>query len=217
MIQVKRFIFNSFGVNTYVVWDSKDGIIIDCGCQDSFEWDELYSFIKKEKINIRHILNTHLHIDHVLGNRYAVKEFDLDIEANKLDYPLYLNLRDQVAMFFGEQATSLFNYDFTQHIGPSLDDNSKIQFGSETLEVITSPGHSPGSICFYNRSNDILFSGDTLFQSSIGRTDLPGGNYTDIISSLSRLTNLPSSTTIYSGHGNATTIASELIHNPFLR
>jgi len=217
MLHIKRFIFNPICVNTYVLWNSHEGSIIDCGCIDTYEWEELNDFITSQNITITHLLNTHLHLDHVLGNRFATESFGLDVEANKLDYPLYSDLRTQVCMFFGDNAASSLDYTFTSKIGKSLEEGSYIQIGDEKVEIISTPGHTPGSICFYNRENGILFSGDTLFQSSIGRTDLPGGNYEEIINSLSKLSSLPPSTTVYSGHGGKTTIESELKYNPFLR
>ena len=116
MLHIKRFIFNPICVNTYVLWNSHEGSIIDCGCIDTYEWEELNDFITSQNITITHLLNTHLHLDHVLGNRFATESFGLDVEANKLDYPLYSDLRTQVCMFFGDNAASSLDYTFTSKL-----------------------------------------------------------------------------------------------------
>ena len=120
-------------------------------------------------------------------------------------------------MFFGEAFASSFDYSFTSQLGPSLEEGSVIPIGDDELKVIFTPGHSPGGICFYSSKSGILFSGDTLFQSSIGRTDLDGGDYITLIKSIqSKLMVLPPDTKVYSGHGNPTTIGYEQQYNPFL-
>lgn len=217
MLKIKRFIFNPTAVNTYVVSKGQDGVIIDCGCADGSEWNELNTYITTNNLVINHLLNTHFHLDHVFGNQFALKYMNLKPEANADDYPLYHNLRSQVEMFFGPIIASSLNYDFTKYVGNSLNDGDKISIGDEYLEIIKTPGHTPGGICFYNRNNDILFSGDTLFQGSIGRTDLEGGNYIELIRSITdRLLKLPPLTKVYPGHGDPTTIENEKTYNPFL-
>ncbi len=217
MLSVKRFIFNPFCENTYVVYEGSDAVIIDCGCLNDSEWSELQDFVSSNCLNIRHLLNTHLHVDHVFGHRYATKAYGLNVEAHSSDYPLYSNLRSQVSMFFGEEIASSQDYSFTRHLGPSLEEGVMIPIGSDELRVIHTPGHSKGGICFYSSKSGILFSGDTLFQGSVGRTDLPGGDYHSLISSIqNKLMVLPPSTTVYTGHGDTTSIGSEASQNPYL-
>ena len=217
MLNVKSFIFNPVCVNTYLVYSGSEGVIIDCGCMDTSEWSELKDYIDSHSLRISHLLNTHLHLDHVFGNQYATEAYNLKAEANSKDYFLYKGLRQQVSMFFGEGVASSFDYSYTSLLGPSLEEGSVIPIGDDELKVIFTPGHSPGGICFYSSKSGILFSGDTLFQSSIGRTDLDGGDYITLIKSIqTKLMVLPQETKVYSGHGNPTTIGYEQKYNPFL-
>ena len=218
MLRIKQFIFNPVCVNTYVVSDdSGEGVIIDCGCAEGREWQELDGYLKANNIKVVHLLNTHLHLDHVFGNQFAIPALGLKPEASAQDYPLYANLRSQVAMFFGERIADSLNYDYTRQLGPSLHDGDEVKFGNTILKVIATPGHTPGGLCFYDEADHILFSGDTLFQGSIGRTDLEGGNYATLIRSVvNRLKVLPDDTKVYSGHGGMTTIGYEKDYNPYL-
>ena len=137
--------------------------------------------------------------------------------ASPHDYPLYKSLSSQVAMFFGEQVASSLDYSYTNAIGEGLSDGDILKIGKEELRVIWTPGHSPGGLCFYNSANKLLISGDTLFQMSIGRTDLPGGDYATLIDSIkTKLYNLPPDTVVYPGHGEATTIEYEMHYNPYV-
>ncbi len=218
MLKVKQFLFNPVCVNTYVVSDETgEGVIIDCGCADEREWQELDGYLKANNIKVCHLLNTHLHLDHVFGNQFAIKYLNLKPEASALDYPLYSNLHSQVAMFFGLRIADSLNYDYASILGPSLNDGDEVRFGKSSLKVIFTPGHTPGGLCFYSETDKVLFSGDTLFQGSIGRTDLEGGSYPTLIRSITnRLQPLPDETTVYSGHGGTTTIGYEKKYNPYL-
>lgn len=218
MITIKRFVFNPIGVNTYVLSDSTgEGVIIDCGCLTQSEWEELYGYITSRSLHIVHLLNTHFHLDHVFGNRFALQELGLKPEASSLEHPYYTQLQQQVAMFFGGAVASSLDYSFTHSVGPSLKEGDRVRFGQSHLDVIATPGHSPGGICFYNAEEQILISGDTLFESSVGRTDLAGGNYQSLLRSIKeKLSVLPDSTQVYPGHGGTTTIGHEKLYNPYL-
>lgn len=218
MLHIKHFVYNPIGVNTYVV-SNEDGIsaIVDCGCWTDSEWEDLKTYLQSNHLQVIHLLNTHFHADHVFGNKYAVQELGLKPRGSSLDYPLYASLHNQMTMFFGKRLADSMDYSYTKELGPALEEGDRLVLGDETLDVICTPGHSPGSICFYNRSNNVLFSGDTLFNSSIGRTDLPGGDYSTLIHSIeTKLLVLPDETTVYSGHGPQTSILNEKTYNPYL-
>ena len=218
MINLKRFIYNPVGVNTYVVSDQTgEAVIIDCGCWTEQEWSVLHDYILSNNLRPVHLLNTHLHLDHVFGNQYALRDYGLSPEASEAEFPLYQNLRNQVSMFFGEKIASGLDYSFTNYLVPALHDRDRISFGESELDVIATPGHTAGGLCFYNSGEHVLFSGDTLFQMSIGRTDLPGGDYLSLMKSIqTKLMNLPPETTVYSGHGEPTQIGYEIRWNPYI-
>lgn len=213
MINVKKFTFNFVEVNTYVVYDeTKEAVIIDCGCLEEREQRELTGFIEQEGLKVKHLLNTHLHLDHAFGNSFASETFGLRPEGNKLEEDELPNLQQQAARF-GMQL-SLPSVTF----GSYLNEGDIVAFGDTSLACLSVPGHSPGSLAFYSKDGICVFSGDALFQGSIGRTDLWGGNFNTLISAIrSRLLTLPDSTVVYSGHGPETTIGDEKRHNMYLR
>lgn len=218
MLSIKRFIFNPVGVNTYVLSDeSGSSAVIDCGCWTESEWNQLTHYLTSNNLQVTQLLNTHFHLDHVFGNQFALRDMGLKPCGSPYDYPLYKSLRSQVAMFFGEQVASNFDYSYTQSLGEGLADGDIIQIGKEKLSVIWTPGHSPGGLCFYNSANKLLISGDTLFQMSIGRTDLLGGDYATLTDSIkTKLYILPPETIVYPGHGEPTTIEYEMNYNPYV-
>jgi len=218
MLQIKLFTVNPIQENTYVVSDeTKEAVIIDCGCFTEREWKTVKDYIEDQHLRPVHLLNTHLHFDHCLGNRFAVRDYHLLAEAAMADYDLYSGMQAQAAMFMGNYYASHIDTDFTAQLAPALKEGDTIRFGSHTLTVIATPGHTPGGICFYCQAENVLFSGDSLFSGSIGRTDLPGGSFRDLITSISsKLLILSPSTTVYSGHGPATTIDDEIKCNPYL-
>ncbi len=211
MTHQKHFEFNPFAENTYVIYnDMKEAAIIDPGCSNPQECSELADFIKSEGLKPVLLLNTHCHIDHVLGNYFVYKEYGLApiLHRNEL---IVLQSLVQVAGFYGVDAI------------PSpeplrfIEEHEKIQLGDITLEVIYAPGHSPGGVCFYDSANKLLWGGDVLFRESIGRTDLPGGDYDTLEENIkTKLFTLPDDVKVFSGHGIPTTIGYEKIHNPFV-
>jgi glyoxylase-like metal-dependent hydrolase (beta-lactamase superfamily II) len=209
---VKTFTFNPFRVNTYLLWDeTNEAIIIDAGCLDIGEKHKLERYITENNLQLKKVLNTHLHIDHQFGNKYLFETYGLKPEACKEDEFLLENVKIQAAMF------GLPLNENAQEIGNYIYDNQEIKFGNSTLKALHCPGHSPGSMCFYGEKDGVLFAGDVLFRGSIGRTDLQKGDYATLIRSITnRLLPLPDSTLVYCGHGESTTIGEEKKNNPYL-
>ncbi len=210
MLSIEIFTFNAFSENTYVVFDeTSEGVIIDPGCYSREEKQELSSFIENQGIKVKFILNTHCHIDHVLGNNY-VKE--------KYKAPLLLNKIEDAQLRAVKNYASVYGFEGYREAEPDqfIDEKDTITFGNAKWNTLFLPGHSPGHIGFYDAKEKILFSGDVLFQHSIGRTDLPGGNFDTLIKSIHQnLFSLPDEVVVYCGHGAATTIGEEKISNPF--
>ncbi len=202
-----------FPVNCYVLWDNTgEAAIIDPGCYDDEEKQRLKNFILQNELKVKHLLNTHLHLDHIFGNTFIAKEFNLPIEANQAD-EFWIEEAPKQSRMFGFQ----WNEDSVP-IGKYLHDGDFITFGETTLEAIHVPGHSPGSLVYYCAADNCMFSGDVLFQGSIGRADLTGGNFDELREHIcSRLFTLPNETIVYPGHGPATSIGSEKVENPFFR
>lgn len=213
MMNIKTFEFNPVRENTYVLSDeTNECVIVDPGCYDNAEKLELTNYIEKNNLNVKHILNTHLHFDHIFGSHFVESKYDLHTEANKADEFLIDNLNEQLAIFgFPPMHEKLT-------IGKYLNEGDVVTFGNQELLIIEVPGHSPGSIAFYNKEANCLISGDALFKQSIGRTDLPLGDLTLLLKGIrEKLLSLPSDTTVYPGHGPKTTIGDEIKSNPFLR
>lgn len=211
MIKIKTFTFNPFQENTYVVSDETGQcIIFDPGCYDSHEETILSEYINHEKLKPVMLTNTHAHIDHVFGNHFIFSKYGLKPHLHQLELSILENM-ENVGRMYGVNATA----------SPSpegfLDENQPVKFGNSTLELIFAPGHSPGSLCFYNKESKNLIAGDVLFQLSIGRTDLPGGNHADLIASITeKLMKLPDDVVVHPGHGPTTTIGFERKNNPFI-
>ena len=212
MINIKAFTFNPFQENTYIVSDeTKECIIIDPGCYEKSEKDLLKNYINQHDYTPVKLINTHCHIDHVLGNNFVSETWCLDLEIHELDLPL-LNAVKDYAKEYGFN-----NYEESPQPTCFLKENDKISFGNSNLSVLFTPGHAPGHISLYSEEK-ILISGDVIFQMSIGRTDLPGGSYEVLIASIKdKLMDLPDETKIFCGHGPPTSIGFERKNNPFLK
>lgn len=212
-MKLHRFTFNMFSVNTYVAWNeaSKEAAIIDPGMCSGNETKELEMFIKSNGLSVKHLLNTHMHIDHVLGNSYIEGTYGIGAECNIADNYLAERVAEQAAMFgmpFDGAPVRI-----TSH----LEENALIRLGDESLQVLYVPGHTKGHVAFYEKADGFVLTGDSLFQMSIGRTDLPGGNMATLIDSIEqKLLVLPDNTIIFPGHGGKTTIAFEKENNPYL-
>lgn len=214
MLEIKQFTVNPFQENTYIVWDSgsRDAAIIDCGALFPEEERSIDAFITEKSLNIRHIVNTHLHLDHSFGNAWASTRFGIKPVAAQADEFLIAHIR-QHAVAFGLPADMVHEF----RLGGYISDNDVITIGDTKMRVIATPGHTPGGVCLYCEADEVLFAGDTLFEESIGRTDLPGGSHTDLIRSIQeRLMPLPDETKVLCGHGPATTIGHERHYNPFI-
>ena len=209
----KRFIFNPVDVNCYILWDeSKEAVIIDAAVLFDEEKEELKSFIHANGLTVKHHLNTHLHFDHIFGNPFIEQEFGVKSEANDKDWPWAETISERVSRFglrYNEKIPT---------IGRVLNDGDTITFGNSTIKAIHVPGHSPGSLAYYVAEENILFSGDALFQGSIGRTDFADADFDTLISSIKdKLFSLPDNTRVYPGHGDSTTIEFEKQYNRFLQ
>ena len=213
-MNIKTFEVNPLCENCYVVNDeTKQCVIIDCGCSDEYEWENIKKYIDAEGLEVKHLLNTHLHFDHVWGNTFVYRDLGLRPEANYEDLTIYEHMDEQIRSVVGVGIP----HPPLPPLGTSLLDGSEITFGNTMLKVLTTPGHSRGSICFYAEKDNVLFSGDTLFCGSCGRTDLEGGSYHDIMLSLQKLSILPDSTKVFCGHGPSTMIEREKQYNLYMR
>jgi hydroxyacylglutathione hydrolase len=209
MLKIKSFTFNPFQENTYVLSSGTEAVVIDPGNSDKNESAELDKYIADEKLTVKYLLNTHCHIDHVLGN-YHVKE--------KYKVPFLIHQTELVVLRAVKSYAS--NYGFPKYSESEPDsflkEGDEVVFGDVKARVIFVPGHAPGHIAFYFNEEKKLFSGDVLFRASIGRTDLPGGDFDTLIESIhQKLFTLPDSVVVHSGHGPTTTIGEEKISNPY--
>lgn len=211
-MKIKTFTFNPFSENSYILYDETGSCaIVDPGCYNSTERNILSNFIQDEGLTPVLLLNTHCHIDHVFGNRYIHEKYDLELIAHEKEVPV-LDASPRTAELYGLELTP------SPAIGKLIKEGDKISFGNTTLEVIFTPGHSPGSVCFLNHDTHDMIAGDVLFFDSIGRTDLPGGHHQTLLDSIStKLLPLEDDWTVYCGHGPSTTIGRERRYNPFLR
>lgn len=210
MINIKQFVFNPFMENTYVVYDdNKNAAIIDPGCYEGYEQDELVNFIKSEGLNVQQLINTHCHIDHVLGNAFVKDKFGVELYMHENDLPVLQAVPSYSAAY------GFANYQTSQpdHF---LKEGDIHKIGNIEFEVLFLPGHAPGHIGFMNESEKVFIGGDVLFDGSIGRTDLPGGDHDTLISSIqNKLFKYNDEVKVYSGHGPETTLGKEKATNPF--
>lgn len=206
MLTIKTFTINPIEVNCYVVSDeTKEAVIIDPGFFSESEWSVAKKYIADEGLSVKHCLLTHAHFDHIMGCYLVEKDINVLPTCHVEDAELYNGLDKQVEFFLGPYLQAPKQ----PVLGKCVNDGCKISFGTHVLEVLHTPGHSKGCVCFYCSNESILFSGDTLFCGGMGRTDLEGGNYSTLMKSLARLSTLPECTTVYPGHGTKTTIANE--------
>jgi len=212
-MQIHKFTFNPFQENTYIVYnDEKNALIIDPGCFTEKEEEHLCEFITSNNLTVKLIVNTHLHIDHAYGNAFVEKTFHIKASANHED-EFWLNGMEGQARMFGVTLRHT-----TPSLGNYIQEGDKLLLDTDIFNVLQVPGHSPGSIALYNAKNSCIFVGDTLFEGSIGRTDLQGGNYQILIDGIqNKLLTLPENTVVYRGHGPSTTIGQEKKHNPFIQ
>ena len=212
-MEINQITFNPFQENTFILWDeTKKCIIIDPGCYEKNEKEYLSNFIESNNLNPVKLINTHCHIDHILGNKFVSEKWNLDLYMNKKDLPLLESTGD-IAKMYGFE-----NYKGSPHPKHFLEEGEVLEFGNSKLDVLFAPGHAPGHICLLNKEENFVVSGDVLFNGSIGRTDLPGGDYDTLINSIkTKLMVLQDRTIIYCGHGPPTSIGKERVSNPFLQ
>ena len=212
MIHQKSFTCNPFQENSYLVWDDAGmGVIIDPGCYTYDERKELHDFIESKGIKLQYILNTHAHIDHVLGVAYFQQTYQIPFCLHPLDKPLLADASNR-AQVYG------FPHFQTAEVDRWLVNDEQIQIGEMNFKVLFVPGHAPGHVAFYEASMGWVFGGDVLFKRSIGRTDFPLCNHVDLVNSIkTQLYTLPGETEVFPGHGPSTRIDEEKIANPFVK
>ena len=214
MITVKRFTCNMLGENCYAVSDdSKEAVIIDCGALYEEENNAIANYINHEGLTPKHLLCTHGHFDHCLGNGFIAKTFGLKPEIHCEDQYLIEKMHGQIRDLLGTDLPIE-----VPPVGQYLNDSNTIVFGHHTLRILHTPGHTPGGVVYYCPEEQVAFSGDTLFRMSIGRTDFERGSYEKILQSLENIVaTLDPQTKVYPGHGPETTIAEEIRYNPYFR
>ncbi|ANI88760.1 MBL fold hydrolase [Arachidicoccus ginsenosidimutans] len=212
MLKIQIFTFNPFQENTYVLRNDKgEAIIIDAGAYFPAEVQTLYDYILRAGLQPKFLLNTHCHLDHIFGIEAIGKKYNLELFIHPLEEEIIAKAKESGEKF------GLNVEDFTAKIN-FVNEGETITLGNDELRVILAPGHSPGSICFYNEEQNFLIGGDVLFRESIGRTDLYKGSHEQLLHSIKeKLFILPDETVVYPGHGTATTIGYEKLHNPFLQ
>ncbi len=213
MLQIKTFVFNPWGENTYLIYDNTgETVIIDCGCFMEQEEKELLDFIEKNNLKISYLLNTHLHIDHILGNHLIKRHFGIAPLAHENDEFLI----DQALSYANQLGIALGND--PPYPAQYIDERSKLTCKNFEIKIFHIPGHTPGHLVYYIPNEKVLFTGDVLFNMSIGRTDLIYGNYEVLMRGIfQKLLVLPDDTKVFPGHGEPTTIGFERSNNPFLK
>ena len=211
MLTIQSYTFNPVQENTYVLYNEQGQCcIIDPGCYFAAEREELKTGIEKTGLNPVLLLNTHCHLDHVFGNKYVAETWKL---------PLHIHPKEQPVLDFAPQSGKMWQLPFDNYEGTPvyLEAGKMIKIGEEELEIRFVPGHSPGSVAFYHAAGGFIIGGDLLFQLSVGRTDLPGGDFDTLANSIrTQFYTLPDETKVYSGHGPVTTIGYEKRNNPFV-
>lgn len=212
MLHVESFTFNPFSENTYLIYnDEKEAFLIDPGNMPEGETKALGEFIKSKDLKVQNILLTHAHIDHIIGLQWAFDAFKV---------PVLLHSNEIEILEQAPFTAKKYGFFFPAFSGETrlIKEGDELKLGLDNFQIFDVPGHSPGSVAFYNENNEFVISGDALFMMSIGRTDLYKGDYEQLITSIkTKLLTLPESTKVYSGHGDSTTIGFEKDHNPFLK
>lgn len=212
MLQIKSFEFSPIQENTYILYNEfNECIIIDPGCYFDEEKDALSTFVTDNNLRPVMLLNTHCHLDHVFGNKYVAEKYGLTLRIHE---------GEKKVLDFAPASGLMYNMPFDNYQGnfDFIKEGETLVLGTDNLKVLFTPGHSPASISFYDAQGGSLISGDVLFYRSIGRTDLPGGDFDTLIRSIrTQLFTLPDATKVYSGHGPATTIGDEKRENPYVQ
>ncbi len=210
---IQAFEFSPFSENTYVIADdvTRDAVIIDPGCYEQAEKEALSQFITSNQLNVRYLLLTHAHLDHVFGVAYVKRKYNVKAYLHELDQVIYNDVPTRCAVF------GLRGYEPSE-IDAHIKEGDQIKFGSIVLDVVFVPGHAPGHVAYINHAERYVVGGDVLFQRSIGRTDFPYSNHADLVNSIrTEFYTLPDDYNVYAGHGEPTTIGQEKRANPFVR
>lgn len=212
MIQIQQFTCNPYQENTYILYEEQGACaIVDPGMYGADEQQAVRDFMKEKGLTPELLLNTHCHIDHVLGNRFIYETYGLLPQFHELEVPILVEVQNYAPQMG-------FQYDVSPIDETFLPAEGTVRFGEQTLQLIFAPGHSPGHLCFYHAGQGFLIGGDVLFRQSIGRTDLPGGNHQQLLDSIQQgIYTLPDETIVYPGHGPETTVGFEKQSNPFVR
>lgn len=211
-MEVVKFIFNPFQENTYIVVDeNKNAVIIDPGCYFEEERQLIRDFISKNELKLLAVLNSHGHLDHVMGNAFIKREYGVD---------LYLHEKDLPTLKMGERSAQMYGiggFEPSPMPDKFLKEGERITFGGISFDVIFGPGHAPGHVAFYSPEENFVINGDILFRGSYGRVDLPGGDFNELKHTITqKMFALPDNTLVYTGHGDETTIGNEKSGNPIL-
>lgn len=211
-MEIIKFTFNPFSENTYLlVANNNNTAIVDPGMSNSMEEDSIVNFLSENNLELTLLLNTHCHIDHILGNQFIHEKYGLDLVSSK---------EEQITLDWAEQSSQMWNIPFkgSPPITQFLKEGDCFMVGESEFEVLSVPGHSVGHLVFVQRASQVIVAGDTLFRESIGRTDLPGGNHNELLMNIKeKLYRLPDDFVVYNGHGPETTIGHEKKYNPFVR
>lgn len=212
MLKVHVFTFNPYQENTYLISDEENNcILVDAGMSNYKENKVLFDYIKLHDLVPTGLLNTHCHVDHVLGNNAVYEEYNLISRFHEGEIPTLVSVTAYAPQMGFDYTPAPITESF-------IKEGDSIELGKHTLKVIFAPGHSPAHICFYSPEFNFIIAGDVLFKNSIGRTDLPGGNHDLLLKNIKeKLYILPDNTIVYPGHGPATTIGDEKVNNPFVR
>lgn len=212
MMHIETFVFNFFAQNTYLLYDdTKEAVLIDCGCMTGQEKQRLTDFVGNKNLDLKAVLMTHMHLDHAFGLAYMLDAYGLKPRMHRFEHECLPSLNEQAKRFV--LPTRIEDVEPGDYIEPGED----LHFGDTTLKVLFVPGHSPGGLSFYNEESQAVFAGDALFQGSIGRTDLWGGDMHQLTDAIKeQILSLPDETVVYSGHGPTTTVRDEKKHNPYL-
>lgn len=213
MLKIETFVVNMIQENCYIVSDeTHETVIIDCGAFYDNDKERIKAYIEKNKLVPVHSIFTHGHFDHIIGSKFLFDTYGIKPEISAKDTDLYYDCEKQLNDFVGLNINLQL-----PNINKIIDDKYKIKFGTHTLSVINTPGHTPGGVSFYCKEENVLFSGDSLFYCSVGRTDLPGGDGNVLIEMLKQnILTLPEETTVFPGHGCATSIGFEKENNPYI-
>jgi len=214
MLEVRTLQCNPIQENCFLLSDaSGDAVVVDCGAYYDAERQAVVDYLRKQQLTLRHVLCTHAHFDHIFGLDLLYSEFGLLPRLHPADNFIYHDMESQTRQMLGTPYARPM-----PPLGQPLADGEEVAFGSHQLRVLHTPGHTPGSVVFYEEREKMLFAGDTLFRFSVGRTDLTGGSWPQLMQSLHNVVALlPEDVAVFPGHGPTTTIGDELRHNPYLR